>query len=80
MALAKFTGMISVPLIMATLGFSAFSSLRGGIRWILMAPGPSGLSVVCKTSLKQESMYSLILLTVLVFLNSLGTGIIINLL
>ena len=37
-----------------------------------MAPGPFGLSVVCRTSLNSVSMYSLILRTVLVFLNARG--------
>ena len=37
-----------------------------------MAPGPFGLSVVCRTSVNSVSMYSLILRTVLVFLNSRG--------
>ena len=52
----KFTGTMSVPLMMAMLGFSAFSSGLGGIRWIRMAPGPSGFKVVCRTSLKANSI------------------------
>ena len=54
------------------LGLNASSSFLGGIRWMRMAPGPFGLSVVCRTSVNSVSMYSLILRTVLVFLNSRG--------
>ena len=73
---AKLTGIISVPLMMAMLGLRAFSSFLGGIRCILIAPGPSGFRVVCRTSSKHVSMYSLIPFTLFIFLKSLGTGII----
>ena len=45
-AQAKFTGIMSVPFMMAILGFKVFSSFFGGTRWIRMAPGPSGFRVV----------------------------------
>ena len=71
-AQTKFTGRMSVPLMIAMLGLKASSSFLGGIRWMRMAPGPFGLSVVCRTSVNSVSMYFLILRTVLVFLNARG--------
>ena len=77
-AQAKFTGTISVPLTMAMLGFRAFSSFFGGIRWTRITPGPFGFSVVWSTSEKVVSIYSRIRRTVFVFLNSLGMGIMLS--
>ena len=75
-AQAKFTGTMSVPLMIAMLGFKASSSRFGGIRWMRITPGPSGFSVVCRTSVKVSSMYARIRRTDLVLRNSFGTGII----